>query len=268
MRTCKRAGVLFALLVLSASVCPVSAASQPIDPLRRPASSGGSIEIALGAHYHPRFEETVVPGSGGPEIERRVRHAAGIELALNYPASPHLSFTVARSWNGQVAVSERMAPSAGYWTAHGLSRVPAAAVSVLGVTISPWPDHALDPAIRLQFTAEGAATLGLSASAIWDPVVVSGRVGVVKSPGEAPALELSVGAGFVANNRVSFGASMSHATAPGTARPPTTVFTARVGYALRARSAAEIGVTASLYVGGNAPSAGFGVYWQGEAFSW
>src|SRR5690606_36553930 len=128
--------------------------------------------------------------------------------------------------------------------------------------------HPLEPAIRLQVASKGTATLGLSVSAIRDPVVLSGRAGVMRNGGEADTLELSLGAGFVANDRVSFGASVSHVTVPGTARRPVTVLTARVGYAPGARSTAEIGVTASLHVGGESPSAGFGVFWQGEAFSW
>ncbi len=250
------------LLAIGAAVFPVRA-SEPIDPLTRPTLDVGRIEFGVSASYQPVAAESVEMTGDGPVQSRVVSHRFGLEAALKYKASKALSLEIVGGWNENVTLVERrgafISPTA------VRSRYVSTTPVTYGLSLKPWPDHRLDPVLRLQVNSEGSSQLGLSISRIADPIVLSARLGVV--PGETDAFDFALGTGFVANDRVSFGASISHRTTPGRVNPPITVLGLRAGYAID-RFGKEVGVTSSAHLAGGATWVSFGVYWQGDALSW
>lgn len=239
----------------------------PIDSLTRRVFGVGGVEYTLSATYHPAAMESIVSTDDGPVLQRTLSHQFGLELSLQYKLSDAISLVLARGVSETETLVERTKLSApgGPAQAATLQR-STGSHGAYGVSWKPWLGHRLDPALRLQADGAGGAVLSASISSIADPTVLSARFGLVRQGG-IDSIDITLGAGFVANDRVSLGASVSHRTTPGRALMPLTTVGVRVGYVIT-RFGKEVGVTSNLYLSGGASRVGFGVYWQGEGFSW
>lgn len=106
---------------------------------------------------------------------------------------------------------------------------------------------------------------GLSFSHVRDPTVFSASIGHTWSHGKADDLLLSVSAGFVANDRVTFSLQASHGVPSSKVHPPWTTIEMRAVHSVGDAGIHDIGVGLTLSMHGDHPSVGLRMMFAGRS---
>ena len=247
----------------SATISPPALAqpSTSIDPLWRPAPAAGELhyELALDimAGGHQTVEWTV---SGTPQALVEHRYRVGAHAVVGYWVSGRFALRAAAAVGGDVvrrAPPNELPPGWAWEASPG--RVG------LGASWRVGQESAWQPTLDLMIFS-GHATpweAQLAVTRMRDPVVLSGAVGVA-ADGRGGALLLVGGrAAFVANDKVSFTAGVTHATPGRMERLPLTTFTLGLHYALDGADSPGIGAEAVMSIAGGEARPGLRVVWSG-----
>jgi len=241
-----------------------------IDPLRRPPERAGLLEYEFGVDVFPGGGETVGKDDRGQPLAL---------VQQRYTLMPQVAFRYAvnERWSMRAAAGT----SIGGWRRgdghHGLGAWQWSAGSGFGSVGVGWrwaPGTDWDPRLDVQWHLGPApqAEAHLSVSRLRDPVVLTGGLGVLAARaawepgGTAPGLGVvtAAKAAFVANQRVSFVAGVSHLLPAGVLQAPATTLTFGVHYALDGVQQRTVSWETVLVARGGALDMGFRVSWMGR----
>jgi len=233
------------------------AQSQPIDPLLRPEEEAGMLRYSLGLSYAPQVLQAL-----GADPERglysltQVQHRLDLAGRLEYTLDPRWSAWLALALQAQLVQSERrFAQETRYENRLGLGWGGS-----LGVRYRLEPDSALDPRLSLALRYPWAAHYSLSASLLRDPVVLAASLGFSDALDGGPSsLSLSLGAGFVANEQVSFSLSKSLSWSLEALVHPGATLRLQTSYTLDAQREQQLAVYTSFGWQGEVIRPGFGL---------
>jgi len=194
--------VLLAALPAAAQSLP-----EPVDPLKRPASTPGRLTLGVSLGYAPTSGVLFdVDEGGNPYTDTYALHTLIPDLSLKYALSDRLSLGAGLTARYRIEQTlRRYAPDdTRYLESGSLVFLPRAS---LAYRIAP--ESPLDPSVVLSLYKPWAADVSLSASLIRDPIVLSSSFAFAHGfiPPYPSSFSLAAGAGFVANDRISFGLS-------------------------------------------------------------
>jgi hypothetical protein len=183
----------------------------------------------------------------GPYTDQVAGHALTADLALSYALSRTLS--LGAGLTGALAYTQTLRTFADKTRAYR-DETQTNFTPRIALAYRLAPDHPLDPGLSLSMSYPWAASASLSLSFLRDPTVLS--LSLEASHGFNPpyptALGASFGAGFVANDRVSYRLVASLAQTLAYAAPPTLAVAFSADFSLdpQARQGVALTVRGSL----------------------
>lgn len=261
-RSCGAVLAVFVLLVVGAGQ---AGAREPVDVLSRSVERTGLLEYELAVDVEPGGG--IVPGEDDhgqvvPGLRQRYDVAAAV--ALEYWVSERLSLRAAGT-AGAWAVRRGVpgeAPPPWQWGA-------GAGHGQLGIGWRWAPGTAWDPRLDVAMLAgtSGRMEAHVSVRRVRDPVVLTGALGFITdapTAGDGFRVVASAKAAFVANDKVSFVAGVSHLVPAGTLEVPATMLSAGVHYVVDEARDTGIGVETTLAFRGERVDVGLRLSWSGR----
>ncbi len=247
-----RQGLLLILLGLWGTGW-TQALPEPVDPLERAALTPGHFTLSAAFGYAPDARVAFGVDEGrGPYTDHRTAYNLNASVGLGYAVSEALSLgagvTYALTHTQTLRAYSDTALEFLEESAHEASPRVTLAYRLA-------PDHPLDPAFSASLAYPWTAFASLSGSVLRDPTVLSAALEYtqrLQSP-YARAVGVSLGAGFVANDRVSYSFSASYEQPLAFAAVPRfgTAFT--TAFSLDAASKRTVSVTfQAAFQGGEA----------------
>lgn len=250
------------LFLLSFSVTSPALAQTPIDPLKLPQAESGSYIYTFGVNYTPdgqqrlfldefgnpftttRFDQNLIFSvSGSYSFNENISIAGGLNSAIffrsekdEFADSNHRHTETDTNYSGALSLEYRLAPKG-----------------------------ALDPRISFGVSYPWAANVQGSASLLKDPVILSASLGYYKSlENSGDSLTVGLGAGFVANEKITFSGTANYTVPVGNTDLPVTSIGFRTGYSLDPKGNKELGLRTTLSVSGRETKLGFGIEFGGR----
>jgi len=178
---------------------------QPVDPLKRPEPEPGKLTFSASLGYRPHgYTRFGLDENKGPYADQTTSHALTADLAFSYAVSEVLSLGLGFTGGLEIFQTLRTYTATGEEAHRAGSDAFLSPRAVLTYRLAP--ENLLDPSASLTLRYPWKAALSLSLSYLRDPTVLSFSAGFSHSfmPPFANVLTASVGAGFVANDRVSY----------------------------------------------------------------
>ncbi len=218
---------------------------QPVDPLKRPETTPGRFSFDLSLAYVPGGGSLLgVDEAKGPYQETYATHSLTPQLAASYALNKRLSLGLGLGYAYTRTQTKRR-----YATdeAIDLEQSEGRLVSRASLSYRLAPESPLDPGFFLSLAYPWATRASLSASWIRDPVVLSGALAYEHGflPPYPTTLGFSLGAGFVANDRVSYALDAALSQPIAFAAPATLSASFTASYALDAEGKRELSLTLS-----------------------
>lgn len=234
-----------------------------MDPLKRPEPEPGKLTFSASLGYRPHsytslgFDETK-----GPYTDQTTSHALTADLAFSYAISEVLSFGLGFTGGLEIFQTLRtytQIEKEAYLTDNDAFLSPRA---VLAYRLAP--ENLLDPSASLTLQYPWAAALSLSLSYLRDPIVLSFSAGLSHSftPPFTNVLTASVGAGFVANDRVSYRVSATLSQPLAFASAPTMSGGFGVDFSLDPEAKESVSLDLSASLRGGVAEAGVALAYQ------
>jgi len=236
------------LLLLAFGLALAQSLPEPVDPLKRPEPEPGKLTFSASLGYTPTGYTAVgLDETRGPYTDRVAGHALTADLALSYALSRTLS--LGAGLTGALAYTQTLRTFADETRAYR-DETQTDLIPRIALAYRLAPDHPLDPGLSLSLSYPWATSASLSLSFLRDPTVLS--LSLEASHGFDPpyttALGASFGAGFVANDRVSYRISAALSQPIAYAAPPTlaAAFGADLALDPESRQSASLTLSASL----------------------
>ena len=244
----------FLLLVFSFSLA--QSLPEPVDPLKRAEPEPGKLTFTASLGYTPAGTTAVgFDEARGPYTDQIASHAFTADLALSYALSETLSLGMGLA--GALRYTQTLRTfadeSQSYRDETETDLTPRIALAYRLA-----PEHPLDPELSLVLSHPWAASASLSLSFLRDPTVLSLSLEATHgfNPPYPTALGASFGAGFVANDRVSYRITASLSQPMAYARAPTLAAAFGADLALDPESKRSVSLTLSASLRGGEVWAG------------
>jgi len=250
------------LLPIALLICQPALAQLPIDPLRLPQEETGGYTYTFGASYIPDGREGLdFDREGNPFNFETFNQSINFSASGSYSFSPNLGISANINPNLFIGRQQRDFSN----RTETLTQTNTDIGAGLSVEYRPNPGSTLDPRFSVGVAYPWTATVQGQASLIRDPVIVLASVGYSQPLDSAnSSLNLGLGAGFVANERVSFSAFGNYAIPIGETNLPVTSLSFRTGYNLDDEGKQDIGLRTTLSVRGGDTTIGVGIEWGGR----
>jgi len=243
--------VLPLLLLLAFGLALAQSLPEPVDPLKRAEPEPGKLTFSASLGYTPSgYRGLGVDPAKGPYTDRVASHGLSADLALSYALSK--TFSLGAGLTGSFAYTQTLRTftdeTQTYQDTTETELTPRIALAYRLA-----PDHPLDPGLSLALRYPWAASASFALSFLRDPTVLS--LSLEASHGFHPpyptALGASFGAGFLANDRVSYRISAALSQPIAYATPPTltAAFGADLALDAESRQSASLTLRASLRAG-------------------
>ena len=243
--------VLPLLLLLAFGLALAQSLPEPVDPLKRAEPEPGKLTFSASLGYTPSgYRGLGVDPAKGPYTDRVASHGLSADLALSYALSKTLS--LGAGLTGSFAYTQTLRTFTDETRAY-LDETHTDFISRIALAYRLAPDHPLDPSASLSLAYPWAASAAFSVSFLRDPTALS--LSLEASHGFDPpyptTLGASFGAGFLANDRVSYRVSAALSQPIAYATPPvlTTAFGADLSLDPEARQSVSLTLRASLVAG-------------------
>lgn len=233
------------------------AQNQPIDPLQRPTEEAGSLRYSLSLSYTPQgFQGLGIDPTRGPFALTQVQHGVSLLGVLDYTLDSRWTTSLALSPGLRLVQTERrFGPET-----ERESRLEPEWNLALGARVRLEPDSPFDPRLALALQYPWALRSAFQLSLLRDPVVLAASLALDDALNHEPSsLTLALGAGFVANEQVSFSLGSSLAWTIGALVPPSATLSLKTAYTLEAQSEQRLAARTSLSLRGDAMRIGFGL---------
>jgi hypothetical protein len=250
------------ILPLALLICQPALAQIPIDPLRLPQEETGGYTYTFGASYIPDGREGLdFDREGNPFNFETFNQSINFSASGSYSFSPNLGISANINPNLFIGREKRDFSNRTQTLTETNTNIGAG----LSVEYRPAPGSTLDPRFSVGVAYPWTVTVQSQASLIRDPVIVLGSLGYSQPLDSAnSSLNLGIGAGFVANERVSFSAFGNYAIPIGETNLPVTSLSFRTGYNLDDEGKQDIGLRTTLSVRGGDTRIGVGIEWGGR----
>jgi len=247
----------------STSPSPASQLPEPVDPLKRPEHTPGRFSFNFYFGYSPSSGAYLdYDEEGNPHTDSYTSHALSPSFSARYAISEQLTVGAGLTIHYTVTQTLRSyyegeTESTKYIDEGDLSFLPR-----LSLAYRPEPDSLYDPSLSFTLYKPWALGVSLSVSLLRDPVVLSSSLSLSHSfmPPYSSSLSLAAGAGFVANDRISFSLNASLDQPLSFAASPGLSLTFSAGYGLdpEGNSQLSLDLSASFKDGGASYSLGLG----------
>lgn len=250
------------LLLICFLICQPARAQIPIDPLRLPEEETGGYIYTFGVNYIPDGREGLdFDPEGNPFNFETFNQSINFSASGSYSFSPYLSIGANINPSLFIGTEKRDLGNRTEKSTETNTDIGAG----LSLEYRPDPGSTLDPRFSVGVAYPWTVTVQGQASLIRDPVIVLGSVGYSQPLDSAnSSLNLGLGAGFVANERVSFSAFGNYAIPIGETNLPVTSLSFRTGYNLDDEGKQDIGLRTTLSVRGGDTRLGVGIEWGGR----
>ena len=243
--------VLPLLLLLAFGLALAQSLPEPVDPLKRPEPEPGKLTFSASFGYTPATHTAFgLDETRGPYTEQTAVHGFSADLALGYALTK--TFSLGIGITGALSYTQTLRTytdeTQTYQDTTATELTPRIALAYRLA-----PDHPLDPGLSLALRYPWAASASFALSFLRDPTVLS--LSLEASHGFDPpyptALRASFGAGFVANDRVSYRISAALSQPFTYATPPTltAAFGADLALDAESRQSASLTLRASRVAG-------------------
>ena len=252
------------ILLIAFLICQPAQAQIPIDPLRLPEEETGGYIYTFGVNYIPDGREGLdFDREGTPFNYETFNQSINFSASGSYSFSRNLSISANVNPNLFIGTEKR---DFGNRTEKATETNSDTDIGAgLSVEYRPNPGSTLDPRFSVGVGYPWTLTVQAQASLIRDPVIVLGSVGYSQPLDSAnSSLNLGLGAGFVANERVSFSASANYGIPVGDTNLPVTSVSFRTGYNLDDKGNQDIGLRTTLSMRGGDTRLGVGIEWGGR----
>jgi len=245
--------VLPLLLLLAFGLALAQFLPEPVDPLKRPEPEPGKLTFSASFGYTPATHTAFgLDETRGPYTEQTAVHGFSADLALGYALTK--TFSLGIGITGALSYTQTLRTytdeTQTYQDTTATELTPRIALAYRLA-----PDHPLDPSASLSLAYPWAASAAFSVSFLRDPTVLS--LSLEASHGFDPpyptTLGASIGAGFLANDRVSYRLSAALSQPIAYATPPvlTAAFGADLSLDPEGRQSVSLTLQAS-FAGGEA----------------
>lgn len=237
-------------------------AQAPFDPLQRPDEKRGSYSYKLSLDYTPIGSQGVSMDEKGTPYTF-TRFTQGFRLSISGECNLRETFVLTASLSPSLSVrqEDRLYPD----RSAIVQETNTSHVASLGFRYRFRPKNSLDPQYALSLAYPWAIATELSANILRDPVVLSASLGYMKPmDGNIGSISLGFGAGFVANETITFSGSVQYALPVGRPELPSTSVTLRTGYSLNGDGNRELSIKSTLVVRGHRTWVGLGLEWGGR----
>lgn len=252
----------FLILPITLLICEPVQAQIPIDPLRLPDEEAGGYIYTFGVNYIPEGREGFDFDAAQNTFNfKGFNQSVLFSFSGSYSFNRHLSISANVNPNLYIGTEKRDFGNRTEKTIGTNTEIGAG----LSVEYRPAPGSTLDPRFSVGVAYPWTVTVQSQASLIRDPVIVLASLGYSQPLDSAnSSLNLGLGAGFVANERISFSASANYAIPIGDTNLPVSSLSFRTGYNLDDQGNQDIGLRTTLSVRGGDTRLGIGIEWGGR----
>jgi len=254
---------LFFLPLFAIGISLAQALPQPVDPLKRPEPEVGKLTFSASLGYRPHgYTRFGLDENKGPYADQTTSHALTADLAFSYAVSEVLSLGLGFTGGLEIFQTLRTYTATGEEAHRAGSDAFLSPRAVLTYRLAP--ENLLDPSASLTLRYPWKAALSLSLSYLRDPTVLSFSAGFSHSfmSPFANVLTASVGAGFVANDRVSYRLSATLSQPLAFAAAPTMSGGFGVDFALDPEAKESVSLDLSASLRGGVAEAGLALAYQ------
>ncbi|MFE1745972.1 outer membrane beta-barrel protein [Coleofasciculus sp. H7-2] len=250
------------ILPLALLICQPALAQVPIDPLRLPDEETGGYIYTFGVNYIPSGRDGFdFDREGTPFNFETFNQSINFSVSGSYTFSRNLSISANVNPNLFIGRQKRDFSN----RTQTLTETNTDLGAGLSVEYRPKPGSTLDPRFSVGVAYPWTVTVQGQASLIRDPVIVLGSLGYSQPLDSAnSSLNLGIGAGFIANERVNFSAYANYAIPIGDTNLPVTSLSFRTGYNLDNKGDQDIGLRTTLSMRGGDTRLGVGIEWGGR----
>lgn len=261
----QQAGILFlhkSLIAIILLVGQSARAQVPIDPLRLPGEEAGNYTYTFTVNYAPDGREGAdLDGEGFPFNFTTFAQSINFSASGSYTFSRHIS--IAANFSPSIFVTTEKRDLGD--RAQSVTRTDSDVGGGLSLEYRPAPGSTLDPRLSVGVAYPWTATVEGQVSLIRDPVILLTSLGYTDSLESADgSLNLGLGFGFVANDRVSFSGFANYGIPIGDTDLPFTSISFLTSYSLDNRGNRDIGVRTTLSTRGGDTRVGISAEFGGR----
>jgi len=237
-------------------------AQTPIDPLRLPQAETGSYIYNLGITYTPDGQQrTLFDELGNPFIATRFNQNLGFFLSGSYSFNQNIS--IAGGINSSLLIRNEKQEFRNFTQTQTQTDADFGAGLSLEYRLAA--RTVLDPRLSVGVSYPLGLNFQGSVSLLKDPVILLASLGYNKPlEGSGDSLTVGLGAGFVANENISFSGTASYTVPVGHTDLPITSISFRTGYNLDPAGQRELGLRTTLSVSGRETRVGVGFEFGGR----
>lgn len=237
-------------------------AQTPIDPLKLPDAEAGSYVYTLGIGYTPDGQEDIFADPfGNPVRFTRFNQGLDVTFSGSYSFNEHFSI----SGNVSPTLSIRQETQELENDSITETDTETNIGGGLAVEYRFAPQQPLDPRVSVGVNYPWSLNFQTSASLLKDPVILLTSVGYNHSlETSEDSITVGLGAGFVANENISFSGTASYSIPLGEVNVPVTSLGFRTGYNLDPEGKRELGLRTTISVRGRETIVGFGLEYGGR----
>ncbi len=255
------------LLLLAFGLALAQSLPEPVDPLKRAEPEPGKLTFSASLGYTPTgYRGLGVDPAKGPYTDRVAGHGLSADLALSYALSKTLS--LGAGLTGSFAYTQTLRTFADATRAYR-DETHTDLIPRIALAYRLAPDHPLDPGLSLVLRYPWAASASFALSFLRDPTVLS--LSLEASHGFDPpyptTLGASFGAGFLANDRVSYRISAALSQPIAYATPPTLTAAFGADLSLDPESKQSVSLTLSASLSGGEVRAGLSLGYQARGIA-
>ncbi|MGK7902465.1 MAG: hypothetical protein AB4352_13810 [Hormoscilla sp.] len=250
------------ILPIALLISQPAVAQVPIDPLRLPEEETGSYIYNFSINYIPDGREGFDFEPDGTPFNFET-----FNQLINFSGSGSYSFSP------YVSISASVIPSLFIFKekrdfgdrTETRTETDTDISTDLSLEYRPSPGSTIDPRFSVGVAYPWTITVQSQASLIRDPVIILASLGYSQSlESDNHSLNFGIGAGFVANERVSFSGYANYSIPIGDTNLPVTSLSFRTGYNLDDRGNQDIGLRTTLSMRGGDTRLGISIEFGGR----
>jgi hypothetical protein len=237
-------------------------AQVPIDPLRLPGEEAGNYTYTFTVNYTPDGREGAdLDGEGFPFNFTTFGQSINFSASGSYTFSRHIS--IAANFSPSIFVTTQKLDFDD--RTESVTTTGSDVGGGLSLEYRPAPGSTLDPRLSVGVAYPWTATVQGQVSLIRDPIILLTSLGYTDSLESADgSLNLGLGFGFVANDRVSFSGFANYGIPIGDTDLPFTSISFLTSYSLDNRGSRDIGVRTTLSTRGGDTRVGISAEFGGR----